>query len=284
MMPIPRTYFHVPTKFVCPSNLQGWKVARRILATPTTNHKNTWESAGFKVGYYVVGIFVILYLGYEMLFNIVFKEYIAYHVIIGDMPHCTRLDFMKISQRDHTPLHFITTCDKICYPVLYALYIFTKLCYLLYLYITIYSIFFKISNFFVIFIFVVIVLVQFCIILVRNGVFCENHKSSYSVTIFNCVIDTVYTYSWKKLIKIWPIFVTLYVQSRFIFLSHVVIKFDYRVNPLRANIISIFGEEREMGVLQTSLFICLGFCARWITVMASSFTLQCIPTTWTCGY
>ena len=46
--------------------------------------------------------------------------------------------------------------------------------------------------FFVIFIFVVIVLVQFCTILVRNNMFYEKHKSSYLVTIFYSVIDIVY--------------------------------------------------------------------------------------------
>ena len=45
-------------------------------------------------------------------------------------------------------------------------------------------------------------LIQFCIILVSNGMFYEKHKSSYLVTIFYYVIDTVYIYSWKKIDKI----------------------------------------------------------------------------------
>ena len=28
---------------------------------------------------------------------------------------------MNISRGDHTPLRFITTCDKVCYPILYAI-------------------------------------------------------------------------------------------------------------------------------------------------------------------
>ena len=41
-------------------------------------------------------------------------------------------------------------------------------------------------------------LVQFCIILVRKGMFYEKHKLSYLVTIFPYVIDTLYMYSWKN--------------------------------------------------------------------------------------
>ena len=44
--------------------------------------------------------------------------------------------------------------------------------------------------------FVVICFVQFDIILVRNGIFYEKYKSSYLVTIFYYVIDTVYIYPW----------------------------------------------------------------------------------------
>ena len=71
-----------------------------------------------------------------------------------------------------------------------------------YIYITIEFIFFIFfSEFFVIFIFVVIVLVQFCIIIVKNSMFYEKHKSSCFVTIFCYVIDTVYIYPWKNIGK-----------------------------------------------------------------------------------
>ena len=46
-------------------------------------------------GYYVVGVTAIPYPGFGMLINIVSKEDIAYHVIIGDVPQCTCLDFTK---------------------------------------------------------------------------------------------------------------------------------------------------------------------------------------------
>ena len=68
----------------------------------------------------------------------------------------------------------------------------------LYIYITIDNIFF---NYFVIF-FVVIVVVQFCIILVKNGMFYRNHKSSYLVTHFYYVIDNMSLYLWKRIDKI----------------------------------------------------------------------------------
>ena len=48
----------------------------------------------------------------------------------------------------------------------------------------------------------VIFLVQFCVILVRNGKFYEKHKPSYLVATFYYVIDTVYIYSWKEIDKI----------------------------------------------------------------------------------
>ena len=64
------------------------------------------------------------------------------------------------------------------------------------IYTTIDSIFLYSFIFFVIFIFVVNVLVQLCIILVRNGMFYKKkQKSSNLVTIFYYVIDTVYIYS-----------------------------------------------------------------------------------------
>ena len=54
-------------------------------------------------------------------------------------------------------------------------------------------------KFLIIFIFVVIVLVQLCVILVRNGMFYKKTKSSNLVTNFYCVLDIVYIYSWTKI-------------------------------------------------------------------------------------
>ena len=48
------------------------------------------------------------------------------------------------------------------------------------------------------FFFVEIVLVQFCIILVRNDMFYRKHKSSNLVIVFYYVIGYVYIYSWRK--------------------------------------------------------------------------------------
>ena len=71
-----------------------------------------------------------------------------------------------------------------------------------YIFITIDSInFIFFIIFFVIFIFLVIFLVHLCIILVRNGMFYEKHKSSYKMTIYYYVIDILYIYSWKKIDK-----------------------------------------------------------------------------------
>ena len=70
-------------------------------------------------------------------------------------------------------------------------------------------------KFLVIFIFLVIVLVQFCIILVRNGMFSRNKRSSDLVINFYYVIDVMYIYSWKKLIKFWPVLVIQLRKNRF---------------------------------------------------------------------
>ena len=55
-------------------------------------------------------------------------------------------------------------------------------------------------NFLVTFIFVVIILVQLCVTLVRNNMFYEKQGSSILITIFYYVIDIMYIYSWKQLI------------------------------------------------------------------------------------
>ena len=71
------------------------------------------------------------------------------------------------------------------------------------MYITIEIIFLIFLTSFFIFIFVVMFFfVQLCIILVRNGMFYEQHKSLYLVAIFYYVIDTVYIYSRKNIDKI----------------------------------------------------------------------------------
>ena len=71
-----------------------------------------------------------------------------------------------------------------------------------YIYITIDSRFLYFLEFFDIFIFVVISLVQLCIIIVWNSMFYEKHKSSYLIIILYYVIYTVYVYSWKEIDKI----------------------------------------------------------------------------------
>ena len=67
----------------------------------------------------------------------------------------------------------------------------------------------------VIFIFVVIILIQFCVILVRNGMFYSKQRSSNLVTIFYYVIDIVYIYSWKEIDKILTHFGHATYQSKF---------------------------------------------------------------------
>ena len=49
------------------------------------NHKNKWESDKLMDGYYVVGVTIILYLGFGVVI-IVFKEDNSYYVAIGDTP------------------------------------------------------------------------------------------------------------------------------------------------------------------------------------------------------
>ena len=88
-------------------------------------------------------------------------------------------------------------------------------------------------NFFDIFIFVVICLVQLCITIARNGMFYEKHKSSYLVTIFLLCNRYRVFYSWKTLINFWPILMMLYVKSKYIYilLSHVVFNLTIKWPP-----------------------------------------------------
>jgi hypothetical protein len=60
-------------------------------------HKNKWENAGLIDGYYMVVVTVIPYPGVGVIINIVSKEDITYCVTIGNIPHCTCLDFTKMS-------------------------------------------------------------------------------------------------------------------------------------------------------------------------------------------
>jgi hypothetical protein len=99
MLPIPRTGFHVPLNSDAHPTSRFGKSVRRNLAPPTVDHKNKWESVGLMDGFYVVGITVIPYPGFEMLINIVSKENIIYCVTIGDLPHCTCSDFTKMSSQ-----------------------------------------------------------------------------------------------------------------------------------------------------------------------------------------
>lgn len=50
------------------------------LATPTTIDKIKWESDGLIDGYYVVGVIVILYLGFGVITNIVSNKDNSYYV------------------------------------------------------------------------------------------------------------------------------------------------------------------------------------------------------------
>ena len=68
----------------------------RNLATPKVDHKNKWESTGFMDGYYVVGIIATPYPGCGVPINIVSKDDHTYRITLGNMPHCTYLDFMKM--------------------------------------------------------------------------------------------------------------------------------------------------------------------------------------------
>ena len=99
MLPIYRMDFHVPLlPDVHPTSKFG-KSARLNLTAPIVDHKNKWKSAGLMNEYYVVGISAIPYPRFGVLINIVSKEDNTYRVTIGDMPHCTCHDFIKISSQ-----------------------------------------------------------------------------------------------------------------------------------------------------------------------------------------
>jgi hypothetical protein len=54
--------------------------------TPTTKHKNKWESDILMDIYYVVGVNAIPYLGLGVIINIISKHDNTYYVIIIDIP------------------------------------------------------------------------------------------------------------------------------------------------------------------------------------------------------
>ena len=78
--------------------------------------------------------------------------------------------------------------------------------------------------------FVVIILIQFCVILVRNGMFYSKQRSSNLVTIFYYVIDTMYIYSWKEIDEILTHFGHATYQSKF-FLAACGVQLDNGVTP-----------------------------------------------------
>ena len=62
-----------------------------------TDHINRWESTIFMDGCCVVGVIAIPYPIFGVIINIVSKEFIAYHVKIGNIPHCTHVDITNMS-------------------------------------------------------------------------------------------------------------------------------------------------------------------------------------------
>ena len=92
--PNPRSHFCVPSNLDTHPTTKFLKTVQRNPTTFMVNHKNKWESAGLMNGYYVGGI-AIPYPRFGVIINIVSKEDISYRIIIGDIPHCTCLDFTK---------------------------------------------------------------------------------------------------------------------------------------------------------------------------------------------
>ena len=84
--------------------------------------------------------------------------------------------------------------------------------------------------------FVVIVLVQFCVFLDRIGMLYKKQREKiikFGYHFFYYVIDTVYIYSWQKLIKFWFILVGFYVKRFFlIFIIACVVQLHNGVQPL----------------------------------------------------
>ena len=99
------------------------RFGKTMCRNPTSllvDHKNKWESAGLMEGYYVVGVTAIPYPSFGMIINIVSKHDITYHVTIGDIPHCTCLDFTKMSSQtlgnkgNRCIANIFITCSSFC--------------------------------------------------------------------------------------------------------------------------------------------------------------------------
>jgi hypothetical protein len=82
-LPIPRSHFRMPLNPNAHPTFRFGKTVCRNLTTPTTDHKNKWESAGLMDGCFVVGVTAIPYPGFGVIINIVSKEDITYCVLGG---------------------------------------------------------------------------------------------------------------------------------------------------------------------------------------------------------
>lgn len=63
----------------------------------TANYKNNSENARLMDNYNVIGVTATPNPCFRVIINIVSKEDITYCVIIGDILHCTCMDFIKMS-------------------------------------------------------------------------------------------------------------------------------------------------------------------------------------------
>ena len=116
----------------------------------------------------------------------------------------------------HSIVKLNTTCKTSLLPLYYMAWIILNFMIFFYIYITIDNIF----CIFLKFLAIVICLVQFCIILVRNGMFCYKNGSSNLVMNFYYVIDIIYTYSLKK--SIIYLFLWCNLEKVDVFVSHMV--------------------------------------------------------------
>ena len=91
--PIPWLYFRVPLNSYAHPTSGFSKIIHWKPTTPTSNHKNKWESTRLMDGYYLVGVTPISCHGSRVVIYIVSKANIAYHVTIGNIPYCTCLNF-----------------------------------------------------------------------------------------------------------------------------------------------------------------------------------------------
>ena len=96
---IPRSHFCMPPNPDAHPTYRFGEAVRRNPTAPLVDHKNKWEIAGLREGYFVVEITAIPYPGYRVIINIVSKEDITYHITICNIPHCTCPDFTKMSSQ-----------------------------------------------------------------------------------------------------------------------------------------------------------------------------------------